>query len=158
MSGLSILQIAHDHPDWTPGGTEIVAHDLARALDARADSSCRLLVAATALQRPGGEAGRLGAHGDDIVLHTGAYDRFSMARIDGHAWVEAVGRVLDTLRPDVVHLHGLDRIGAEIVPAIRRFAPLLPDRTDAARLPADLSERRSPADDRRGRPLSRRAA
>ena len=123
MSGLSILQIAHDHPDWTPGGTEIVAHDLARALDARADSSCRLLVAATALQRPGGEAGRLGAHGDDIVLHTGAYDRFSMARIDGHAWVEAVGRVLDTLRPDVVHLHGLDRIGAEIVPAIRRLRP-----------------------------------
>lgn len=123
MSGISILQVAHDHPDWTPGGTEIVAHELARALDARGDADCRFLAATTSLHRPGVAPGQLGAHGRDFLLQTGAYDRFTMTRMDGDAWVAALGRVLDTVRPQVVHLHGLDRIGAEVIPAVRRLAP-----------------------------------
>lgn len=123
MSGMRILQIAHDHPDWTPGGSEVVAHDLARALGSRPETTARLLVAATALQRPGGAPGALGALGDDFVLHTGTYDRFSMLRLDGLAWVDSLAQVLRTVRPDIVHLHGLDRLGAEIVPLLRRLAP-----------------------------------
>ncbi len=124
MSGLRILQIAHDHPDWTPGGSEILAHDLTRALDARHDTEARLLVASTTLQRPGIAAGALGAHIDDFVIQTGTYDRFSMTRLDGLAWIESLDRVLGTVRPHIVHLHGLDRIGAEIVPVLQRLAPL----------------------------------
>jgi glycosyltransferase involved in cell wall biosynthesis len=123
MSGTRILQVAHDHPDWTPGGSEIVAHDLARALDAREDTVARLLVASTTLQRPGVAGGALGAHGEDYVIQTGAYDRFSMARLDGPAWIEALARVLEATGPDIVHMHGLDRIGAEVVSAVRRLAP-----------------------------------
>lgn len=123
MSETRILQIAHDHPDWTPGGTEIVAHDLARALDARDGVACRLLVAATSLQRPGAEPGRLGAHGGDLTLRTGAYDRFSMMRLDGDAWLASLEQALRVVRPTVVHLHGLDRIGAAVLPALRRLAP-----------------------------------
>ena len=123
MSGISILQVAHDHPDWTAGGTEIVAHDLARGLASRDDVTARFLAAATTLQRPGAPAGSLGAHGDDFVLQTGAYDRFSMTRLDGQAWLSALEQVLTAVRPDVVHLHGLDRIGAEVIPALRRLAP-----------------------------------
>lgn len=123
MSALRILQVAHDHPDWTPGGTEIVARDLARALAARSGVAARLLVAATALQRPDAEPGSLGAHGDDLVLRTGAYDRFMMSRLDGTAWIDSLAAVLAEVRPDVVHLHGIDRLGAEIVPVLRRLAP-----------------------------------
>ncbi len=123
MSELSILQIAHDHPDWMPGGTEIVAHDLARALDAREGVASRLLVASTALHRPGALPGGLQAVGEDLVLHTGGYDRFSMLRQDGDAWLASLERVLARVRPDVVHLHGLDRLGAEMLPALRRLAP-----------------------------------
>ena len=123
MSAISILQVAHDHPDWTPGGTEIVAHDLARALDARTDVAARFLAAATTLQRPGATPGCLGAHGTDFVLQSGAYDRFSMTRLDGQGWLLALDQVLATVRPDIVHLHGLDRIGAEVIPAVRRLAP-----------------------------------
>ena len=123
MSEMRILQVAHDHPDWTPGGSEIVAHDLARALDARRDARARLLVASTTLQRPGVAAGMLGAHHDDFVIQTGTYDRFSMARLDGLGWVGSLDRVLGAVRPHIVHLHGLDRIGAEIVPVLRRLAP-----------------------------------
>ncbi|AZB62464.1 glycosyltransferase [Cereibacter sphaeroides] len=119
---LRILQIAHDHPDWTSGGTEIVAHDLHRALSRRGLDS-RFLAAATSLQRPEAMAGSLGHLGEDMVLRTGGYDRFLMKRHDGLRWLESVRRLLTDAAPDVVHLHGLDRIGAEILPALRRFAP-----------------------------------
>ncbi len=123
MDEMRILQIAHDHPDWTRGGTEIVAHALARAIDARPGTSARFLAAATSLQRPGAVPGILQTLGDDFILPTGAYDRFTMLRADGAAWVSALERVLATVRPHVVHMHGLDRIGAEIIPAVRRLAP-----------------------------------
>ena len=123
MSAMRILQVAHDHPDWTPGGTEILAHDLARALDTRAGVSARFLAASTSLQDPSATPGALRAHGEDFVLQTGAYDRFSMTRLDGTGWIASLGRVLDRVRPDIVHLHGLDRIGAEVLPVIRRLAP-----------------------------------
>ena len=100
-----------------------VADNLTRALDARDGASARLLVAATALHRPEAEPGSLGALGEDLVLRVGTYDRFSMMRRDGLAWIDALGRLLDQLRPDVVHLHGLDRIGAGVLPVIRRHAP-----------------------------------
>ena len=69
MSTLRILQVAHDHPDWTPGGTEIVAHDLARALNRaarrraplprRRDRRC---------SAPAPTPGALRALGEDLVL------------------------------------------------------------------------------------------
>jgi glycosyltransferase involved in cell wall biosynthesis len=123
MAALKILVIAQDHPDRTPGGSEIVAHDLARALDARPDTAARLMVASTALDRPEALAGALGARGRDLTLRTGAYDRFAMARLDGAGWLGALEAALAAARPDVVHLHGIDRIGAEIVPALKRMAP-----------------------------------
>jgi len=123
MAELRILQIAHDHPDWTTGGTEIVAHDLARALDRRSGVSARFLAAGTRLHRPEAEPGSLQALGRDFVLITGAYDRFTMLRQDGIAWLDALSRAVQAARPDIVHLHGLDRLGAEIVPALRRMVP-----------------------------------
>ncbi|MFT3689193.1 glycosyltransferase [Paenirhodobacter sp.] len=120
---IRILQIAHDHPDFTPGGTEILAHDLARALDARADAQCSFLAASTALSRAEDVPGSLGLQGADYVLRTGRYDRFTMTRLDGSEWIASLSRVIAAERPQVVHLHGLDRIGAEVLPVLRRLAP-----------------------------------
>jgi glycosyltransferase involved in cell wall biosynthesis len=123
MSVLRVLEVAHDHPSWTTGGTEFIAKDLTDALGARDGVSARLLVAATSLQRPGAAPGSLEAIDGDFVIPTGRYDRFSMLREDGTTWLESLQTVLQTARPDVVHLHGIDRLGAEILPAIRRLAP-----------------------------------
>lgn len=123
MSGLRVLEVAHDHPSWTTGGTEFIAKDLTDALALREGISARLMVAATSLQRPGAAPGSLESIDGDFVLSTGGYDRFSMLRQDGTDWLGSLGKVLDTVRPDVVHLHGIDRLGAEILPAIRRLAP-----------------------------------
>lgn len=120
---LQVLQIAHDHPDFTNGGTEILAHDLTTALNATVGIRARFLAATTALQRPDDLPGSLGMHGDDHLLRTGRYDRFSMLRQDGTEWIGALQRLLGSFRPDVVHLHGLDRIGAEVLAVLRRALP-----------------------------------
>lgn len=120
---LQVLQIAHDHPAFTPGGTEILAHDLTRALDATEGVQARLLAATTALQRPDDAPGALGLEGGDHLLRTGRYDRFSMLRQDGTDWIDSIRRLLASFRPDVVHLHGLDRIGAEVLAVLRRMLP-----------------------------------
>lgn len=120
---LSILQIAHDHPNFTPGGTEFAAADLTAALNAREGVAARLLAATTSLHRPEDAPGALGLLGRDHVLRTGRYDRFSMLRQDGTAWVAALSHLLAEVAPDVVHLHGLDRIGAEVLAVLRRRAP-----------------------------------
>ena len=123
MTELSILQIAHDHPDWTPGGTAILARDLARAFDARPGTRAAFLACATDLTRPGDAPGALGTAGADHTLRTGAYDRFMMRRLDGGDWRASLARLLRATRPDIIHLHGLDRLGAEALPALRRLAP-----------------------------------
>lgn len=120
---LQVLQIAHDHPAHTSGGTEFLAHDLTLALDATDGIRARFLAATTSLQRPDDAPGSLGTQGTDHLLRTGRYDRFSMLRQDGTDWIASMGRLLDAFRPDVVHLHGLDRIGAEVLAALRRLAP-----------------------------------
>ncbi|WP_133260335.1 glycosyltransferase family 4 protein [Rhodovulum sp. BSW8] len=120
---MKILVICHDHPAFTDGGTEHAAHDLCRTLDARPGISARFLAASTSLTHPEVRPGSLHGIGRDLLLRTGAYDAFSMRRMDGTDWTGAVARVLETVEPDIVHLHGLDRIGAEIVPLIRRLRP-----------------------------------
>lgn len=120
---LQILHIAHDHPAYTSGGTEFLAHDLAQALDATGGVRARFLAATTSLQRPGDVPGALGMEGNDHLLRTGRYDRFSMLRQDGTGWIASLGRLLDSFCPDIVHLHGLDRIGAEVLAVLHRLAP-----------------------------------
>lgn len=120
---LKVLQIAHDHPAHTSGGTEFLAHDLTSALDGTEGVSARFLAATTSLQRPEDAPGALGLEGRDHLLRTGRYDRFSMLRQDGLDWIASLERLLHSTRPDVVHLHGLDRIGAEILAVLRRLAP-----------------------------------
>jgi glycosyltransferase involved in cell wall biosynthesis len=122
MAEPRILQIAHDHPAFTSGGTEWIAHDLARALGARGVPAT-LLAATTALSRPNVAPGALGRVGPDWLLQTGRYDAFSMVRADGPDWTSSLARVLAETRPDIVHFHGLDRLGVEMVPFVRAHRP-----------------------------------
>lgn len=122
MSEPRILQIVHDHPAFTNGGTEWVAHDLTHTLERRGVSAT-MLAATTSLSRPDAKPGSLERRGADVLLRTGRYDSFSMTRLDGTAWTEALCSVLSETKPDVVHLHGLDRIGSEVVPFVRAHRP-----------------------------------
>lgn len=120
---MKILTICHDHPLITDGGTEHLAYDLTQSLNALPGVSARFLAASTALSHPDVPAGTLHALGEDLLLRVGRYDLFSMRRQDGLAWIEAVEKAVKAAAPDVIHLHGLDRLGAEIVPLLRRLRP-----------------------------------
>jgi glycosyltransferase involved in cell wall biosynthesis len=115
------LHVAHDHPGWTAGGTEFAAADLVAALSARPGVEARLLAAATDLQRPGAAA--LDGVGADLALRPGRYDRFMMSAVDAHRLARPLGEALAGFRPDVVHFHGVDRIGVEAIALARRLAP-----------------------------------
>ncbi len=120
---MKILMICHDHPEVTDGGTEHAARDLCAALEAMEGVTCRFLGVSTSLGHPDVPPGTLHAQGRDLLLRTGGYDIFSMRRRDGVAWAASIERLLDAAAPDVVHLHGLDRIGADIIPLLRRLRP-----------------------------------
>lgn len=120
---MNILTICHDHPEFTAGGTEFVAHDLTRALDAVPGVQARFLAATSSLTHPEAAPGSLHALGGDFLLRTGNYDIFSMRRHDGTDWIHALDWLLSEVKPDVAHLHGLDRIGAEVLPLLRRLRP-----------------------------------
>ncbi len=122
---MKILSICHDHPSLTPGGTEIVARDLVRHLDRLPGVTARFLAVSTALTRPEAAAGSVEWLGEDMLLRTGGYDAFSMTRHDGPDWTAALAGVIGALAPDLVHLHGLDRIGASVVTFLRCRFPRL---------------------------------
>lgn len=119
---MNILVVCHDHPHYTAGGTEILSHDLCASYRA-CGANATFLAATTSLNRPEMPPGTLGRIGDDYLLRTGRYDMFSMARLDGTAWVKSIEEVVRKTGPDVVHLHGLDRLGADLVTLLRRIRP-----------------------------------
>lgn len=121
MTALRVLQIVHDHPHWTSGGTEHVAKDLSEALNARQDVEAHLLCAATRLQRE--QTAAMDVLGYDSVTWVGAYDRFMMSRLDAGTWAPSLRRTLAAIRPDIVHFHSLDRLGIETVAFVRAVAP-----------------------------------
>ncbi|HET6520986.1 MAG TPA: glycosyltransferase family 4 protein [Geminicoccaceae bacterium] len=126
MNRPRVLLIAQNHPELVPGGTEIVARDLFRALKAAGRAEALFLACVTRLHRPPRPEGLLqtlaGAH-DELLLWTGRYDRFLMSRLDPEAFAATIGRLLEAFRPDIVHLHHLSRIGPEVLPLIRRLRP-----------------------------------
>lgn len=122
---MNILVICHDHPCYTAGGTEILSHDLCAAYAAQG-AKATFLAATTALNRPDMPPGRLAKLGDDYLLRTGRYDMFTMSRLDGSDWVSAIKEVIRATKPDVLHLHGLDRLGVDVVTLLKRLLPDVP--------------------------------
>ena len=123
---MRVLVIAQNHPSLGPGGTEIVAYELFRALSAREDVEATFLACVTRLHREPGDEGLLqGVEGrpDELLLWTGGYDRFAMTRLDDRRYVATLAQVLDKVRPDIVHLHALERIGPETIAVLRRLRP-----------------------------------
>lgn len=119
---MNILVICHDHPHYTAGGTEILAHDLCTAYREKG-AKATFLAATTGLNRPDMPIGCLDRLGSDYLLRTGRYDMFSMARLDGTDWVRSIEKIVHETKPDVVHLHGLDRLGVDLITVLRRISP-----------------------------------
>jgi len=123
---LRVLVVAHNHPDFHPGGTEIFAHDLFREYRERADVKALFLAATNRLhreQRPGTSFQAVGQATDEVILWSGHFDRFYMSQTDSYGTVPHLVSLLEEFRPDVVHIHHMLLIGAEFIALVRRILP-----------------------------------
>lgn len=119
-----ILVVAHNHPDLHPGGTEILAHDLAGGYR---EQGCDVLFlgATNAIHReahPGTALQATGTDGD-VLLWSGHFDRFYLSQIDHYGTLQDLASLLQEYRPDVIHIHHLVLIGAEFLTLARRLLP-----------------------------------
>ncbi|MPR10435.1 glycosyltransferase family 4 protein [Microvirga tunisiensis] len=121
-----VLVVAHNHPAFHPGGTEIFAHDLFKELRSRSDVEALFLAATNHLhreQRPGTSFQSVGDASDEVVVWSGHFDRFNLSQIDLYGTVPHLVGLLEEFRPDVVHIHHVLLIGVEFIALVRRILP-----------------------------------
>jgi len=121
-----VLVVAHNHPAFHPGGTEIFAHNLFRELRSRPDVEALFLAATNHLhreQRPGTSFQAVGDAADEVIVWSGHFDRFNLSQIDLYGTVPHLVALLEEFRPDVVHIHHVLLIGVEFIALVRRILP-----------------------------------
>lgn len=122
---MRILVFAHNHPALHPGGTETVALELSKAY--REAGHEALFVGATnQLHRephPGTSFQAISDSGDELLMWAGHFDRFNMSQVDLRAFVPDMTALLESFRPDVIHIHHLLLFGVELPVLIRRVLP-----------------------------------
>jgi glycosyltransferase involved in cell wall biosynthesis len=126
MSRMRVLFITHNHPSFHPGGSEILAHDLFRAMRASGEVEPMFLACTNGLhreQKPGSVFQAVGPNGDEVLLWAGHFDHFHLSQIDLHSVVPELTNFLLSFRPHIVHFHHALLIGAETIFLIRRVLP-----------------------------------
>lgn len=121
-----VLIVCHGHPHLVSGGTETVAHDLFRALPAAGLASTVFLGCVSGLHRNKRESSVLqGVDGvdDEMLLRIGPFDPFLLSHLAAPEVLAGFRRVVEQVRPDVVHFHHLNLIGAEAIALVRHVRP-----------------------------------
>lgn len=121
-----VLFIAHNHPSLHPGGSEIFAHDLFKAMKASGKVDSMFLACTNTVhreQKPGTSFQTLGRSSDEVMLWAGHFDHFTLSQVDLHGIVPDLSQLLLSYRPDVVHFHHTLLIGVEMLFLVRRLLP-----------------------------------
>ncbi|MFC7474070.1 glycosyltransferase family 4 protein [Dankookia sp. GCM10030260] len=119
------LFLCHNHPGLQPGGTEVFAHGLFRALRDQHGVEGMFLAAVTGAhreRRPGTLLQGIGTATDEALVWLGHFDRFGLAQPDTYG-LASLAPVIEAMQPDIVHIHHLLQFGVETVDLIRRAAP-----------------------------------
>ncbi len=121
-----VLIIAHNHPDFFPGGAEIFAYDLFKAIRthteykpfflAATDSNCREAHADTPFQM-------LVDSEDEALFWGGAFDYFYQSQQILNFMYLDFKNFLAELKPDVIHFHHTIRFGLEAIQIARQTLP-----------------------------------
>ncbi len=121
-----VLYLCHGHPALVPGGTETVAHDLFRSVREQPGCDAMFVGCVSPLHREGRADSRLqtiGRTADELLLWVGAFDRFNVAQTETRGFALAMGELLASFRPEIVHFHHLSRLGLEAILLTRRVLP-----------------------------------
>jgi glycosyltransferase involved in cell wall biosynthesis len=124
-TGRRILQIAHSHPRFHPGGTELTALALHReALKAGIDSWYLGALDKTQVQpNLGTQMVALSDDQREAALFSDSFRLFALAQEDQHGFLREFREYLTLIRPDVVHLHHLINFGLDSLYLIRSVLP-----------------------------------
>jgi glycosyltransferase involved in cell wall biosynthesis len=125
---MRVLMLAHGHPALTPGGTEMLARGLFRAMRARHGVQGLFLAALHPGLRPAHPGTRVQpagqGHDDEWLVETGPrFDRFRLSQEDGAGLAATLAPIVARVRPEAIHLHHLLHWGAETLHLLRRLAP-----------------------------------
>jgi glycosyltransferase involved in cell wall biosynthesis len=126
MKKLKVLHLCHNHPALHPGGTEIFALDLHRALKESNEVNGLFIGCVDEnhrRQRPGTVFQGIGPNADEMLMWTGHFDNFYLSQIDLHGIVPELTDLLNTVKPDIVHFHHILLMGVEILFLVRRVLP-----------------------------------
>lgn len=121
---MRLLFVAHGHPEFHPGGGELVAYSLYQALRQAGQDAYYIgvvypdLIPNTATW----DTLALNPHDpNDLALRGGAFDFFS-GRGDPRA-LETLGRLFERIAPDVIHFHHFVMVGIEAFRIARQRLP-----------------------------------
>ena len=121
-----VLIVSHGHPAFDGGGAELCAHDLFLELRRAGLADAYFLGCVTALHRPSDGECSLQSYDSaerEFLLHVGEFDPVMLAHGMESRSLDDFGRVLDRLKPDIVHFHHLYQIGAESLALARNRVP-----------------------------------
>lgn len=125
LDGKRILTVAHNHPEFFPGGGEIMAYQLYEQFrDAGMDS--RFLAATGRIDRePHQHTPFMAMHNraDEFLFHNDAFDYFNQSHRDPAFLAREWPRFLKEHKPDIVHFHHALRYGVEALTLTRRTLP-----------------------------------
>ncbi|MES2713114.1 MAG: glycosyltransferase family 4 protein [Pseudomonadota bacterium] len=125
---LRILMLAHNHPALQPGGTETIARNLFRTLRDTLPGIEGLFLAATTGAQREPKPGTLlqaapGRHADEALMWLPHFDRFFLSQADTQGLRMAFGPLIDSMKPDIIHIHHPLQFGLETIALLRRLAP-----------------------------------
>lgn len=122
-----VLVVAHGHPERQPGGAEIAAAALHRALRASGEFDSVLLARDdNPFPTHGGTAFSGARAPGEFLLHASLGDRFLFRQADPNRVRRHFRDALEVLRPDIVHFHHFMHLGLEMLGEVRRLEPRVP--------------------------------
>jgi glycosyltransferase involved in cell wall biosynthesis len=122
---MRLLMICHNHPSLQPGGTEVVAHSLFRALRDQHDVEGLFLAAVSPPLRqrhPGAMLQAVNEHPDELLVWLGNFDRFFLHQLDTFG-LASLAPLIEQAAPDIIHIHHPLLFGVESIDLLRRCAP-----------------------------------
>lgn len=124
-NGRRILQIAHNHPRFLPGGTELTALALHREALAQGTDSWYLgaLDDTQVTPNPGTQMIALTPDSRESALFVRNFIRFKLEQEEHYGFLRDFGDYLKLIRPDVVHVHHVLNFGLEALHVMRNTVP-----------------------------------
>lgn len=123
--GKRILQLAHNHPRYHPGGTELTALALHRQALALGHDSWFLGTLDESQTKANAGTQMLALSDDqrEAALFASGFRRFELAQDDYYGILREFRNYLAWLKPDVVHVHHVLGLGLEGLFALRKMLP-----------------------------------